>query len=120
MGILLRGDSHFATPELYSWCDKHNVHYILGLSKNSILKELAKPTLSASHRRYETFSEKARVYKELYYQAGTWHRHLRMIIMAEVSERGENLRFVVTSLEHGLPSFLYETACCAVDRWKTL
>ena len=39
VGILLRGDSHFATPELYSWCDKHNVHYILGLSKNSTLKE---------------------------------------------------------------------------------
>ena len=112
VGILLRGDSHFATPELYSWCDKHNVHYILGLSKNSILNELAKPTLSAAHRRYETFGEKARVYKEIHYQAGTWHRPLRVIIMAEVSERGKNFRFVVTSLEHGLPSFLYETAYC--------
>ncbi len=112
VGILLRGDSHFATPELYSWCDKHNIHYILGLSKNSILNELAKPTLSAAHRRYETFGEKARVYKELHYQAGTWHRPLRVIIMAEVSERGKNFRFVVTSLEHGLPSFLYETAYC--------
>ncbi len=112
VGILLRGDSHFATPELYSWCDKHNVHYILGLSKNSILNELAKPTLSSAHRRYETFGEKARVYKELHYQAGTWHRPLRVIIMAEVSERGKNFRFVVTSLEHGLLSFLYETAYC--------
>ena len=112
VGILLRGDSHFATPEMYSWCDKHNIHYILGLSKNSILNELAKPTLSAAHRRYETFGEKARVYKELHYQAGTWHRPLRVIIMAEVSERGKNFRFVVTSLEHGLPSFLYETAYC--------
>jgi len=112
VGILLRGDSHFATPELYSWCDKHNIHYILGLSKNSILNELAKPTLSAAHSRYETFGEKARVYKELHYQAGTWHRPLRVIIMAEVSERGKNFRFVVTSLEHGLLSFLYETAYC--------
>jgi len=112
VGILLRGDSHFATPELYSWCDKHNVHYILGLSKNSILNELAKPTLSSAHRRYETFGEKTRVYKELHYQAGTWHRPLRVIIMAEVSERGKNFRFVVTSFEHGLPSFLYETAYC--------
>ena len=112
VGIILRGDSHFATPELYSWCDKHNVHYILGLSKNSILKELAKATLSAAHHRYETFGEKARVYKEIHYQAGTWHRALRVIIMAEVSAMGENLRFVVTSLEHGQPSFMYETAYC--------
>jgi hypothetical protein len=31
VGILVRGDSHFATPKLYSWCDNHTVHYILGL-----------------------------------------------------------------------------------------
>jgi hypothetical protein len=109
VGIIVRGDSHFATPELYSWCDKHNVHYILGLSKNSILKELAQSTLSAAHYRYETFGKKERIYKEIHYQAGTWHKSLRIIIMAEVSTIGENLRFLVTSLEHGQPSFMYET-----------
>ena len=112
VGILFRGDSHFATPKLYSWCDKYNVYYVHGLTKNSTLKELAKSTLAAAHRRYETFGEKARVFKELPYQACTWHRALRVIIMAEVSERGENLRFIVTNLEHERPSFLYETAYC--------
>jgi len=112
VGILIRGDSHFATPKLYSWCDKYNVYYVLGLTKNSILKELAKSTLAATHRRYETFGEKARVFKEFPYQAGTWHRALRVIIMAEVSERGENFRFIVTNLEHERPSFLYKTAYC--------
>jgi hypothetical protein len=112
VGILVRGDSHFATPELYSWCDKHNVHYILGLSKNSILKELAQSTMAAAHLRYETFGEKARIYKEIRYQASSWHRPLRVIVMAEISTMGENLRFVVTSLEHGQPSFIYETAYC--------
>ena len=112
VGILVRGDSHFATPELYSWCDNHTVHYILGLSKNSTLKELAQSTMSATHLRYDTFGEKARVYKEIRYQASSWHRPLRVIVMAEVSVMGENLRFVVTSLEHGQPSFMYETAYC--------
>ena len=112
VGILVRGDSHFATPELYSWCDKHNVYYILGLTKNSILKELSKSTMAAAHRRYEMFSEKQRVFKDLSYQAGTWHRALRVIGMAEISEKGENLRFIVTNLEHERPSFLYETAYC--------
>ena len=50
--------------------------------------------------------------KEIHYQAGTWHRALRVIIMAEVLAMGENLRFVVTSLEHEQPSFIYETAYC--------
>ena len=112
VGILFRGDSHFATPKLYSWCDKHNVYYIHGLTKNSTLKELAKSTLAAAYRRYETFGEKARVFKEIPYQASTWHRALRVIIMAEVSERGENLRFIVTNLAHERPFFLYETVYC--------
>ena len=112
VGILVRGDSHFATPELYSWCDTHNIHYILGLTKNSILKELAQSTMSATKLRYETFGDKTRVYKEVYYQASSWHRPLRVVIMAEVSAMGENLRFVVTSLEHGQSSFIYETAYC--------
>ena len=112
VGILFRGDSHFATPKLYSWCDRYNVYYVLGLSKNATLNDLAKSTLAATHRRYKMFGEKARVYKELQYQAGTWHRALRVIIMAEVSERGENLRFIVTNLEHQRQSFLYETAYC--------
>jgi len=112
VGILVRGDCHFATPELYSWCDKHNVHYILGLTKNSVLKQLAQSTMAAAHLRRETFDEKARIYKEIRYQASSWHRQLRVIVMAEVSAMGENLRFVVTSLEHGQPSFIYETAYC--------
>ena len=112
VGILIRGDSHFATSELYSWCDTHNIKYILGLTKNSILRELAHGTLSAAHHRYETFGEKARVFKNIRYQASSWHRPLRVIIMAEVSTMGENLRFVVTSLESSLPSFIYETVYC--------
>ena len=112
VGILFRGDSHFATPKLYTWCDKYNVYYVHGLTKNSTLKELAKSTLAAAHRRYETFGEKARIYKEIHYQASSWHRALRVIIMAEVSDKGENFRFIVTNLEHGKPSFLYETAYC--------
>jgi len=68
--------------------------------------------MAAAHRRYETFGKKKRVFKEIHYRAGTWHRALRVIIMAEVSERGENLRFIVTNLEHERPSFLYETAYC--------
>ena len=68
--------------------------------------------MAAAHLRYETFGEKARIYKEIRYQAFSWHRQLRVIVMAEVSAMGENLRFVVTSLEHGQPSFIYETAYC--------
>jgi len=112
VGILIRGDSHFATPELYAWCDTHAVQYILGLTSTSILKTQAQTALAAARREYETSGEKARVFRQIRYQASSWHRALRVIVMAEVSVQGDNIRFVVTSLESSQPSFIYETAYC--------
>lgn len=112
VGILVRGDSHYSSPELFSWCDAHNVHYILGLTSNSTLKARADAALKAARRDYETSGEKARVFRQVRYQASSWNRALRIIIMAEVSRQGDNIRFLVTSMESSRPSFLYETAYC--------
>jgi len=112
VGILIRGDSHFATPELYAWCDSHAVLYVLGLTCTSILKMLAQPALEAARRDYKVSGTKARTFRQIRYQAGTWHRDLRVIVMAEVSAQGDNIRFIVTSLESSQPSFIYETAYC--------
>lgn len=112
VGIIIRGDCHFASCELYLWCESHNVHYLVGLSKNAVLKVYAESALKTAHQRYSDSGKKVRVFKEVGYQARSWHKPRRVIIMAEVSDMGENLRFVVTSLESSQPSFLYETAYC--------
>lgn len=112
VGILLRGDSHFATPEVYAWCDSHNVKYTLGLTATSILKQFACSTVAAARRAFELSGTKSRVFKQVRHQAKSWHRDLRVIIMAEADERGDNVRFIVTNLESSPPSFLYETAYC--------
>jgi len=118
VGIIIRGDSHFATPELYAWCDTHRVQYILGLSSNAVLKALAQAALSAARRGYEHTGKPSRVFRQVRYQAGSWHRELRVIVMAEVSALGDNIRFIVTSLESSRPSFLYETAYCGRGRME--
>ena len=112
VGIFIRGDSHFATPELFAWCDSHNVEFIMGLSSNSILKACAENALEAARRDYKASGEKTRTFREIRYQAGTWHRKLRVIVMAEVSAQGDNIRFIVTSLKSSRPSFIYETVYC--------
>ncbi|MDP2981901.1 MAG: IS1380 family transposase [Candidatus Latescibacter sp.] len=112
VGILIRGDSHFATPELYAWCDSHAVLYVLGLTCTSILKKRAQVALEAARREYKASGTKARTFRQMRYQASTWHRDLRVIVMAEVSAQGDNIRFIVTSLESSLPSFIYETVYC--------
>src|ERR687898_3572330 len=35
--IRLRGDSHYACPEVMSWCEAEAIEYIFGLSGNSTL-----------------------------------------------------------------------------------
>ena len=112
VGILLRGDSHFATPEIYAWCDTHSVQYIMGLTCTSILKTKAQAALLAARSEYEASGKKVRAFRQIRYQASTWSRELRVIVMAEVSGQGDNIRFIVTSLESSQPSFIYETVYC--------
>lgn len=118
VGILIRGDSHFATPALYTWCHKHYVQYILGLTTNSVLKALAQATLAAARIEYERSSKPSRVFRQIRYQAKSWHKEHRVIVMAEVSSMGDNIRFIVTSLESSRPSFLYETVYCDRGRME--
>jgi len=118
VGILLRGDSHFATPEVFAWCERNDVQYILGLSMNSILKTMAQPTLRQARKMHSETGGKVRLFKSLYYQARSWHRKVRVVLKAEITEQGENPRFVVTSLETHQPSFIYQTAYCSRGRME--
>jgi hypothetical protein len=118
VGILIRGDANYSSACFYSWCERHNVHYIVGIKANSQLKTRAQCTLNHARRRYETFGEKARIFKHIRYQASSWNKMRRIIIMAEVSDMGDNIRFIITSLESSRPSFLYKTAYCGRGRME--
>ena len=39
--ILLRGDSGFATSDLYKWCEENGTNYVIRLKENGILREKA-------------------------------------------------------------------------------
>jgi hypothetical protein len=57
-------------------------------------------------------SMKVKLYTEFAYQAETWSAPRRIICKVEVSEQGENLRFVVTNLQHSRKAYIYETIYC--------
>ena len=72
--ILLRGDSGFATPDLYKQCEKNGTSYVIRLKENGILRG------KASHLVDEldeiTGNNKvdhAVVYGEFMYKAASWH-----------------------------------------------
>lgn len=105
--ILLRADSGFALPEIYDWCEAHEVWYLLGLASNARLQRLAEPHLAAARAEFAATGEKVRNLHEGHYAADSWPHERRVLIKAEVSAQGDNPRYVVTSLG-GDPLLLYD------------
>jgi hypothetical protein len=114
--ITVRGDSGFCREELMSWCETHQVDYVLGLAKNERLKAEIAAELEQAAEQYRQTGQAARVFKEFVYRTReSWSRARRVIAKAEHLEKGANPRFVVTSLSP--PAWeapaLYEQLYCA-------
>ena len=109
--ILFRGDSAFTRKFIFSWCERHQVDYISGMAGNQCLQRLAKPWVDKAEKAYKSTDQKQRLFGELLYAAGSWSRQRRVIVKAEHHEKGDNLRFVVTSLPHD-PNTVYSDYYC--------
>lgn len=123
--IVLRGDGHFANPELMQLAlDTPLTDFIFGVAGNRVLSPLAKPFLEAARQLHETRCAYAklnqlkepdatRTYHDLEYSAKTWPKTFRVVLKAEVMALGGNPRFVVTSLDLPTPENLYRDLYCA-------
>lgn len=114
--IVIRGDSGFCREEIMEWCEKNDVEYILGLAKNKVLKRSIAEEMAQAKALFEETQEPARVFKDFTYKTQTsWSRARRVIGKAEHVRRGENPRFVVTSLARETIEAreLYEDHYCA-------
>jgi hypothetical protein len=109
--IIFRGDSGFCRWKLMRWCDQHDVGYIIGLARNAVLEQWARPWTDASAAQFAQTHEKQRLFGEFPYDAETWDRQRRVIVKAEHLEQGPNSRFVVTNLA-GSPQELYDALYC--------
>jgi len=109
--IVFRGDSGFCRWRLMRWCDKHDVGYIIGLARNTVLKRLSQQWTEQSEQQFELTSDKQRVFGEFKYAAQTWDHDRRVIVKAEYLQQGANTRFVVTNLV-GEPQHLYDNVYC--------
>jgi len=123
--MLVRGDSHFATPEVidviasYRWTD-----FVFGLAGNAVLLRQAAATLQEARRLHhqrvalaqahgQAPPPSSRLYDEFTYAAKSWAQPWRVVLKAEVMSDGDNPRFVVTSLDAPTPAMLYEDLYCA-------
>src|SRR5215510_12986080 len=108
--ILVRGDSHFATPEVIDviahrrWTD-----FVFGLAGNAVLLRHAAPVMqdarrlhqqrvALAHAHGQAPPTSSRLYDAFAYAANSWAQPWRVVLKAEVMSAGDNPRFVVTSL----------------------
>jgi hypothetical protein len=115
--IMLRGDAGFCREELMAWCEAHQVDYVFGMARNSLLEKIAADALEQARQQWEHTQQPARVFVQFQHEtvSGTWSRRRRVVAKAEHIDGKANPRFVVTSLgaEAWGARQLYEDLYCA-------
>ena len=112
--IIMRGDSHFCSKEFMDWAqDKKKLEFITGLSGNSVLKRHSEITINSAKREYERYGKPVKRYHSFQYKAGTWTYAERVVVKVEVSSKGLNIRYIVSSLSSVRSKYLYELGYCA-------
>jgi hypothetical protein len=114
--IVLRADSGFCREVLMAWCEQNHVDYVFGLQRNQRLRRVIGAQMHQAHRLHQTTGKATRLFAEFDYRTHKgWSRARRVVAKAEHLDKGENPRFVVTSLspQRWAAQELYEKFYCA-------
>ena len=102
VALFLRGDSGFATPELYSLCESHHTSYAIRLKENATLRKMTSELDSELYdMTCEDIVSYAVVYGEFEYKADSWDYPRRVVCKIE-KPYGQMLHmntFVVTNMD---------------------
>jgi hypothetical protein len=119
--ILFRGDGHYARPEAMAWCEDNGVDYVFGLPGTKPLSRKVDETADAV-RTERAIDDKAvvRDYAETRHKAKSWTRERRAVARIEATRLGLDIRFVVTTLDHGSAEWIYDSLYCARGQAENL
>jgi hypothetical protein len=109
--IVFRGDSGFCRQRIINYCERANVHYIIGLARNARLQAITEFVELAMQEAFEQNNVKQREIGEFMYAAQSWAKERRVITRLEYGTQGNNPRYVVTNLT-GEPEALYDDVYC--------
>jgi hypothetical protein len=112
--IILRGDSHFCSKELMDWAEtQEKIGFITGLSGNKRLNEMTRITRESAERAFKAYGKPVKRYHSFQYKAASWEHFERVVVKVEVTEKGTNLRYIVSNITCIRAKALYEKAYCA-------
>jgi len=119
--ITFRGDSHYACPEVMSWCEQHDVSYIFGLAGTKPLAKKVENVADAIRtERAVKDADVIRGFAETKHRAGSWTRSRRVVARLEATTLGLDRRFVVTNIKTGTAEWLYDSLYCARGQAENL
>lgn len=110
--IVFRADSGFCRDLILTYCDRNDIKYIVGISRNDRLLAEAGALIEQARERFEQTGQKQRLFAGFDYAALTWSRLRWVVAKAEYSAKGSNPRFVITNIV-GDAQKLYDQRYCA-------
>lgn len=119
--ITFRGDSHYACPEVLSWCEANDISYIFGLAGTKPLaKKVEKEADAIRTERAVKDADVVRGFAETKHCAGSWTRSRRVVARVEATTLGLDRRYVVTNIKTGTAEWLYDSLYCARGQAENL
>ena len=116
--IVFRGDSGFCRWPMLAWCDRHDVHYIVGLAKNPSIDKIAQQQIERARQRFEATGRKQRMFGNLRYGAHTWDGP-RRVIARIVTRPGAPIRATWSPTCRATHGSSTSGFTAPVARWKT-
>ena len=116
--IVFRGDSGFCRWRMLAWCERHDVHYIVGLAKNDRINEVAREQIERARQRFDATGRKQRMFGNLRYAAHTWDGP-RRVIARIVTRPGAPIRATWSPTCRGTHESSMSGFIAPVAKWKT-
>ena len=119
--ITFRADSHHTKPQVMDWMNDNDVDFVTGLAKNDALDRLFFDDINQARKDFERKrkysgedTDKVIVtrFAEAEYAARSWNKSERVVARIIVSDKGVDVRYIVTSLCIAEPKYIYETVYC--------
>lgn len=107
--LIFRADSHHCCPDVLDYLEKNNVDYVLALAQNSVLNEQCEFIREEVRKGNKRTLKECRRFHSFCYAARSWSRRRRVICRAIGSDKGTDLRYIVSSFHNAGAKYLYET-----------
>jgi hypothetical protein len=118
--IIFRADGHHTKPDVMRWLNANGVDFITGLSPNNKLKELFILAIREAELKHQRTGRPTRTYASAHYAAGTWDTPERVVCRVQVSDKGTDVRYIVTSFQEAGAKYLYETVYCGRGKMELM